>query len=114
MALTLNQLIKMSSLSLDVKKEALENLDKLNEYQKFKLSQVCWESINDEYNNKAKLEYDKMLQEMADGEKNYSPDDFNAIGQKIISDLLLRLDNTETKDKLEKVKEELKTVLAKP
>lgn len=101
----------MSGLSPDVKKEALENIDKFNEYQKFQMSRLCWESINDEYNNKARLEYDRMLEEMAEGEKNYGPDDFNAIGGKIISDLLLRLDSTATKDELDKVKNDLQKII---
>lgn len=112
--LTLNQLIKISNIPPKTKEDAIKNIDSLNEDQKARLSQVCWESIYLMYENKARLEYDRMLEEMASGEKKYSPDDFNAIDDKIIADLLSRLDTTETQEELTKVKGELREVLNKP
>lgn len=108
MALRLDQLIKMSNLSPQVKEDALKNIDTLNEDQKARLTQVCWESISLMYENKARLDFDRMLEEMANGEKEYSPSDFAAIDDKIISDILLRLDSLQTKEELEQVKETLK------
>lgn len=107
MALTLTQLIKISNLSPDVKKDALDNMDRFNETQKFQMSRACWESIQDEYKNKANLEYNRMLEEMANGGKKYGPSDFAAIDDKVLTDLLSRIDFVETKEELSKVKKEL-------
>ena len=111
MALRLDQLIKMSNLSAQVKEDALKNIDTLNEDQKARLSQVCWESISLMYENKARLDYDRMLEEMANEEKEYSPSDFAAIDDKIISDILLRLDSLQTKEELESAKKDLQQII---
>lgn len=113
MALQLNQLIKMANLSADVKKEALESLQKLTERQKIDLSQICWESIVRTFENKARFEYDRMLEEMANGEKNYSPEDFRRIDDKMIAEMLKSIDYENSQVKLSEVKIELQKHLLK-
>lgn len=114
MALTLNQLVKMTNLSPNVKQDALATINSMNEDQKFQLSQICWENIATQYENKSKIQYDKMLEEMANGEKNYGPDDFQSLDEKIIVDILIRLDSDQTREEIEEVKKKLNQYLKRP
>jgi len=114
MALTLDQLVKMTNMAPDVKQNAINNIAGMNESQRFELSQICWENIASQYDNKSTLERDRMLEEMATGEKNYGPDDFAQIDEKIISDLLLRIDMTKTKEELTEIRENLKQYTKAP
>lgn len=111
--LTLNQLLKMTNLSPKVKEDTLSTFDKMSEDQKFELSQICWANIAQQYLNKANLEHDRMLEEMANGEKNYGPDDFQAVDEKIIVDILMRLDLDRSKEQISEVKKNLEQYLKK-
>ena len=104
----------MTNLSPKVKEDALQTLDKMNEDQKFELSQICWANIAQQYINRYNLEHDRMLEEMANGEKNYGPDDFQAIDEKIIVDILMRLDYDRSKDQISEVKKNLEQYIKKP
>ncbi|MBI4100660.1 hypothetical protein HY439_02865 [Candidatus Microgenomates bacterium] len=106
MALTLNQLIQLANLSEDVKKDALANLDKMNEEQKLRLSQICWENIASSCENEMKSEYEKTLEEMAEGQE-HSPEDFKLIEEKVITSLLAKIEGLETQQAVTDVKEEI-------
>lgn len=112
-ALTLEQLLKLANLSADVKQNALANIPKMNEDQKARLSQVCWENIARRYEAKAQLEYDHMLEEMANGEKQYSPQDFTLIEERMISGMLAEIDNVKSKDQIQEVKEGIQQYVVK-
>lgn len=114
MALTLEQLIKLANLSEDVKKDALANIASMNEDQKFRFSQICWESIARQYEARARLELERMLEEMANGEKEYSPEDFAQIEDKMLTELLKVIQGINTEEQLGEAKEELKKHLNNP
>lgn len=114
MALTLEQLVKLANLSEDVKKDALANIAGMNEDQKFRLSQICWESIARQYEARARLEHDRMLEEMANGEKQYSPADFAQLEDKMLTELLKVVQGINTEEQLGEVKEELQKHLNNP
>lgn len=114
MALTLDQLVKMTNLAPKTKEDATNSIGKMTEDQKFELSQICWENIATQYENKALLERNRMLEEMSLGEKTYGPADFAQIEQKIIVDLLLRLDNTKTEDDIKEIKQSLNQYINRP
>lgn len=106
--LTLDKLIKLANLSENVKQDALANLDKMNEDQKLQFSQICWETIAQHCQNQATFEHDKMVEEMADGKAEYGPDDFARIEDKVLTELLAKIEGLETTEQINTVKEELK------
>lgn len=111
--LSLQQLIALTNLSREVKEDALANIEKLNEDQKFRLSQVCWENIASQYENKARLEYEDMLEEMASGQKSYPPEAFAQLDDKIVTELLKVIQTELTEEQLTEVKGELQKHLDK-
>lgn len=112
--LSLTQLLQLANLSPEVKKEALVNLDKMSEEQQFQLSQICWETIAQHCQNQAAFEHDKMIGEMANGEAEYGPDDFARIEDKVLTELLAKIEGMETTEQISAVKEELKEHLQTP
>lgn len=112
--LTLNQLLQLANLSDEVKNDALANLDKMNKDQKFRLSQICWESIAKHYENDARFEYERMLEEMAGGHAQYGPDAFALIEDRVLTSLLEKIEGLQTKEQLASVQEELRQHLENP
>jgi hypothetical protein len=109
--LTLNQLLKISFLPNDVKKEAIEKLPLMTDDQKFQIEQICWENLRDWYQLRFQEEKEKMLTEMAQEIADYKPEDFEQAKDRILNELLVKIEEVKTNDELAKMKDVLKTNL---
>lgn len=109
--ISLDQLIKITFLDEATKKEALEKLPTLTDDQKNRLEQICWENLQEWFAIKFDEEKEKMITEMALGDDEYKPEDFEIAKDKILTELLTKISEVKTNDELAQVKQELKQKL---
>lgn len=107
--LTLDQLLKISFLPDDVKKEATQKLSEMTDDQKFRLEQICWENLRDWYLLRVEAEKEKMITEMAQETTTYEPGDFEQTKDRILTELLSKVEEVKTDQQLKEMKKELKS-----
>lgn len=105
--ITLEQLIAVTPFSEEMRKEILEKLPTLSESQKFEMMDLCWQTINFEYQNKIDYAFQKATLEMAQGEKTYSKEDFRKMEDEIFDELVKKLAAAGTEVALEDVRQKL-------
>lgn len=105
--ITLEQLIIVAPFSDEMRKELLEKLDSLSESKRFELMDLCWETINLDYQNKLNYAMQKATLEMAHGQKNYSKEDFQKMENDLFDELIKKLESAGSKVAIEEVREKL-------
>jgi hypothetical protein len=112
--LTLQQLINICFLEDDIKKDAITKLPTMTDDQKSRLEEICWENLNDWFVIRYEEEKNKMLLQMAEKDAEYTPDDFEAVKDKLLTELLTKISEVKTNDELVAVKQQLKEKLTVP
>ena len=107
--ISLKQLVTITPSNKKTKKKALKSIPTLSETGKFKLSQICWKSISLSYQVLVKEKIDKMFKQMAMGEASYEKQDFVNAENEIFNKLLVKIDETQSKEEAEAIKAKLKT-----
>lgn len=104
--LTTKQLLEITPLTEEVKKQALEKLPAMNADEIFGLEQICWESIMEvcKLKARAKLE-DEILKTSQEGRPEKI--DTKAIQEDVLNELMAKIETIHTAAELEKVKQML-------
>jgi hypothetical protein len=104
---SLNQLIKIAPLTQKEKNNLLEKLPSLNSIQKLKITKTLWISIRLTYQSFVKEKIDSMLDEVARGKAIYEKKDFTNAENEIFNKLLVKIDETQSKEEVEALKHQL-------
>ena len=103
----LKQLIQNAPNNKEIKQKTLNQLPKLNELQKFQLYKTLWKSVSLMYQSFVKEKIDSMLDEMAHGKAIYTKKDFKNAENEIFNKLLVKIDETQSKEEIETLKQQL-------
>jgi hypothetical protein len=103
----LAQLIKISPYDQKTKQDLLAALPRINDSQKFKLRQNVWSLISTTYQSFVKEKIDSMLDEVARGKAIYEKKDFTNAENEIFNKLLVKIDETQSKEEVEALKHQL-------
>lgn len=114
MAISIKQLIFAAPFSEEKRRALLENLDKLNDDQKFKLVSITWSLLAQMYFAKLKAEYDRMQEEMIYEEKSYTANDFEEAKAKILHEFIQRFENAKSKEEIAEVRKQLERFSPQP
>lgn len=112
--ITLSQLIKISPLSEGVKQKLLSAEPGLNPSQKSELFKTLWRSISTIYHSFVAEKSDQMLEEMIKGQHLYEKKDFQNAESEIFNKLLVKIDETQSQEEVETLKQQLKSPLVPP
>jgi hypothetical protein len=105
----LNQLLEIAPLEKVTKEKILNSLPNINERQKFELTKMCWDAISLMFQSKVKTKYDEMFREMKLGESAYTKADFQNAENEIFNKLLVKIDETQSLEEAEALKQQLKS-----
>jgi hypothetical protein len=105
--ISLKQLINVSNFPEEFKNEVLGQINNLPQEKINALSETCWGFISAEYENKLRFELQKMTDEIAKGEKNYTQEDFDKAEEILFNELAQKLEAIDTDAKIEEVKKKL-------
>jgi hypothetical protein len=108
MLLTLRQLVQISPISDAIKNRVMNEESNLTEEDKFKISQICWQTISVAIQARCEDKFDQMLKETAEGGMVYQKEDFDREEDAIIAEFLIKMDQLQTDQKMDDVKAELK------
>jgi hypothetical protein len=106
--LTLNQLITISPLNQGIKEKLTASLSTLSPRQKFDLTKSLWRSITLTYKSLTKEKIESMLDEMAHAKATYEKADFQNAENEIFNKLLVKIDETQSSEEAESLKQQLK------
>ncbi len=109
-----HQLVKISPLDQATKDKILASLPNLSDSQKFELSKTLWNSISLTLQSFVKEKHDQMLEDMASGKANYEKQDFQRAENEIFNKLLVKIDETQSKEEAEALKQQLKNPNSPP
>ncbi len=107
--LNLKQLITISPLNQSVKQKLTSALPNLSPQQKFELTKSLWRSITLTYKSLTQEKIDSMLEQMVKAEKSYEKKDFQNAENEIFNKLLVKIDETQSKEQADTIKSKLKT-----
>lgn len=111
--ISLKNLILTTPIGEEIRKELLEEMDTFSDDKKYEISNVCWSLISSEFLTNLNLKRQKMLTEIAKGEKTYNKDEFSQIEKDLFNELAQKLEATDTDAKIEEVKKQLEEHSAK-
>ncbi len=104
MSITIKSLIAAGPFSDDKKKLLLEKFDTFSEDQKLRLGHAAWTGIAMKYY--AHLKYELHL-EVAEGKRDYNPNDFEEVRAKLLHELAQKLQSAESKEQIDEVRKKL-------
>ncbi|MFC1627185.1 hypothetical protein ACFL18_01350 [Patescibacteria group bacterium] len=107
--ISLPQLIQIAPLTKEEKQKILKELPSLNQLQKFRITKTLWNSIRLTYQSFIKEKIDSMMDEMTRGKAIYEKEDFKNAENEIFNKLLVKIDETQSKEAAEALKTQLKT-----
>ncbi|OGG14510.1 hypothetical protein A2773_05520 [Candidatus Gottesmanbacteria bacterium RIFCSPHIGHO2_01_FULL_39_10] len=105
--ITMQALLKTTPLSDENRKAMLDKLPTMTEDQKFRLAEICWTTLSTVYQIRLKKEVDRMMWEMAQGEKQYSKNDFEEMKAKLYFEFAEKLEASQTEEDMVEVKKQL-------
>ncbi|MEA3354980.1 MAG: hypothetical protein U9Q63_00635 [Patescibacteria group bacterium] len=103
----LSQLIKIAPLTQKEKQDLLAKLPSYNSIQKLKITKILWKSISLTYQSFVKEKMETMLDEMAHAKAIYEKKDFKNAENEIFNKLLVKIDETQSKEEVEALKHQL-------
>lgn len=111
MAVDLKSLIRAAPFDEKTQREILSKFDKLTDDQKFKLQEMCWTALANQYQNRLAYEMNRMILEMAQRKGLYGQQDLAEIQTKLSLEFAEKLRAAGTEVELEEVREKLKAHL---
>ena len=107
--ISLPQLIKIAPLTQKEKDDLTAKLPSLNDIQKLKITKTLWSAVRLTYQSFVKEKIDSMLDEMAHAKATYEKADFQNAENEIFNKLLVKIDETQSSEEAEALKQQLKT-----
>ena len=105
--ISLKQLVTITPLNNKTKQKVLDALPSMSESQQFLISTQCWQAISMSYQVLVKAKQDQMFDEMTKGEANYEKKDFTNAENEIFNKILVKIDETQSKEEVEALKHQL-------
>jgi hypothetical protein len=112
--ISLPQLIKIAPLTQKEKDDLIAKLPSFNSIQKFKITKTLWISVRLTYQSFVKEKIDSMLDEMAHAKAVYEKEDFQNAENEIFNKLLVKIDETQSSEEAESLKQQLKSPNSPP
>lgn len=112
--ITLKQLIKIAPFPDDRRKALLENLDKMNEDQKYRISNVAWHALAQMYFARLKAENDLIRDEVIHDQRKFNLNDFEEIKAKLTHEFAQKLQAAESQESVDEVKQQLEKYKTQP
>jgi hypothetical protein len=103
-------LIKLAPFPEDMKEDLISKEGQMSEDQKFRLSETAWQAISAQYQAKLQKTINDMMLEMANGQKNYSQNDFQEVKTKLYYEFSQLLSDSKDNQDLEEVKRKLEGI----
>lgn len=105
--ISLKNLILATPIGEEMRKELLEEMDTFSDDKKYEISDVCWSLISSEFLTDLNLKRQKMLIEMAKGEKTYNKDEFSQVEEDLFNELAQKIEAVDNDAKIEELKRKL-------
>lgn len=100
-------LVKNAPFSEKNKQSLISSISSMNDDQKFKLSEFCWNAIITVYRIRLKRITDSMMWDIARGVKYHTKNDFEEAKAKLYFELAEKLEATQTTEDLGEVRKRL-------
>lgn len=111
MAITFKQLILAAPFPEDRKKALIENIDKMTEDQKYRLTNLAWKVLAQMYFAQLRAERQLIMDEVVHDKRKLNPNDFEELEAKLIFEFAQKLEAVESKESIEEVKKQLEKFL---
>ncbi len=111
--LTLKQLVQIVPLDEKIKERAINEEKELGSEQKYEISKICWALLSTIFEERMRQKTQEMLKDMADGVKEYEPEDFKKIEDEVLADILIQLDSVKSEKELADIKSQIKATISK-
>lgn len=108
--LTLPQLLEITPLTEEVKKQALEKLPLMSEGEKFQLQQICWETLMQTCKIRVRAKFEEEIYKTAK-EGRDEEIDLAAIEESVLNELLAKIESIHTEEELKNIKKMLHEAL---
>ena len=105
----LKQLIQITPIDNKTKEKTIRVLSSLSPQKKLELTKTCWQSISLFFQSLVSQKHQQMLDEMAHGKAIYTKKDFKNAENEIFNKLLVKIDETQSKEEIETLKQQLKS-----
>ncbi|SRR5258708_26760931 len=109
--ITLTQLISVAPFPSDTKEELLAQEETLSVDKKLQLEELCWQLISQWYQNELRAKQEMAVMEMTKGEKTYTKEDLQKMGDDLFEDLLKKVALHENEEDLSEAREKLNNLL---
>jgi len=114
MAITFKQLILVAPFPEDRKKALIENIGKMTEDQKYRLTSVAWKTLAQIYFAQLKAEQNKIMDEVIYKDRKINVNDMEEIEAKLLHEFAQKLEAAENQESIEEVKKELEKYKTQP
>jgi hypothetical protein len=110
--LTLKQLVQITPVDEKIKRQVLEQEPTLTSEQKYEIAKISWALLSTIFEERMRQKSEAMLKEMAEGVKQYEPEDFKRAEDEILAELLIKLDAVKSQKELSEIKSQLQMSIA--
>jgi len=112
--ISIKQLIQVAPFPEDQRKKLIENIDKLTDDQKYRLSNIAWKALAHIYFAQLKAERQLLMDEVIHEKRKMNPNDFEEIEAKLLHEFAQKLEAAESQESIGEVRKELEKFKTQP
>lgn len=114
MAIDLKILVNISPIEQETKHKLLQQINSFSEDQKYRLSEVCWKALADQYHVKVTAQTEKILLDARIKGEDVNPEEIKKIEVNLTQEYAKLLNSASTEEEVHEVREQLKQYQAQP
>jgi len=101
------QLIQLAPFPQDIKNQLLEKADSFSPEKNFEVEEACWALISQQFQNELRAKMQEAAFATENGGKTYTKEDFKKMEDDMFSELVQKLEASNSEEKLAEIKEKL-------
>ena|SRR3989338_2178759 len=107
MAVNLKMLINVAPFPEEQKKALIENIEKMSEDQKYRLSNAAWFALAQMFYGRLNAGRQKIMNEVVLGERQANANDYQELEAKLIHEFAQKLEMVESEESISEVRKQL-------
>lgn len=111
MTISFKRLLQVAPFPEDRRKALIDNIDRMTEDQKYRLTDVAWRTLAQIYFAKLKAERQLIMDEVIHDKRKFNPNDYEEAEAKLLYDFAQKLEAAESQESIDEVKKELERYL---